>query len=98
MRDRRRCYPYKHAIGPLASKPEARLGAGHTVPEVGSLRICATFEIRDGSQVVARISRKWFTIRDAYGVDVAPGQSDAFIIAIAVCLDRIHHDEEERRG
>jgi uncharacterized protein YxjI len=56
------------------------------------------FEIRDGGQVVARISRKWFTIRDAYGVDVAPGQNDAFIIAIAVCLDRIHHDEEERPG
>jgi uncharacterized protein YxjI len=45
---------------------------------------------------VAWISRKWFTIRDAYGVDVAPGQNDAFIIAIAVCLDRIHHDEERR--
>ena len=56
------------------------------------------FEIRDGGQVVARISRKWFTIRDAYGVDVAPGHNDAFIIAIAVCLDRIHHDEEEGRG
>jgi uncharacterized protein YxjI len=70
---------------------------GGRLEAVGNI-IDKDFEIRDGGQVVARISRKWFTIRDAYGVDVAPGQNDAFIIAIAVCLDRIHHDEEERRG
>ena len=70
---------------------------GGRLEAVGNI-IDKDFEIRDGGQVVARISRKWFTIRDAYGVDVAPGQNDAFIIAIAVCLDRIHHDEEERHG
>ena len=70
---------------------------GGRLEAVGNI-IDKDFEIRGGDQVVARISRKWFTIRDAYGVDVAPGQNDAFIIAIAVCLDRIHHDEEERRG
>jgi uncharacterized protein YxjI len=70
---------------------------GGRLEAVGDI-IDKDFEIRDGDQVVAWISRKWFTIRDAYGVDVAPGQNDAFIIAIAVCLDRIHHDEEERRG
>jgi uncharacterized protein YxjI len=68
---------------------------GGRLEAIGNI-IDKDFEIRDGDQVVARISRKWFTIRDAYGVDVAPGQNDAFIIAIAVCLDRIHHDEEER--
>ena len=70
---------------------------GGRLEAVGNI-IDKDFEIRDGGQVVALISRKWFTIRDAYGVDVAPGQNDAFIIAIAVCLDRIHHDEDERRG
>jgi uncharacterized protein YxjI len=70
---------------------------GGRLEAVGNI-IDKDFEIRDGGQVVAWISRKWFTIRDAYGVEVAPGQNDAFIIAIAVCLDRIHHDEEERRG
>ncbi len=55
------------------------------------------FEIRDGHQVLARISRKWFRIRDTYGVDVAPGENDALMICIAVCLDAIHR-EEERHG
>ena len=48
------------------------------------------FEIRDGHQVVAQISRAWFRLRDTYGVDVAPGENDALVICIAICLDRIH--------
>jgi uncharacterized protein YxjI len=54
-------------------------------------------EIRDGRQVVARVSRAWFRLRDTYGVDVAPGENEALMICIAICLDRIHHDEERRR-
>jgi len=48
------------------------------------------FEIRDGHRVVAQISRAWFKLRDTYGVDVAPGEDDALVICIAICLDRIH--------
>jgi uncharacterized protein YxjI len=55
------------------------------------------FEIRDGATVLAQISRAWFRIRDTFGVDVAPGQDDALMIAIAVVLDRIHQDEEAAR-
>jgi len=49
------------------------------------------FEIRDGDRGVAQISRTWFKLRDTYGVDVAPGEDDALIICIAICLDRVHH-------
>jgi uncharacterized protein YxjI len=71
-------------------------GGGHW-EAVGNI-IDKDFEINDGHRPVARISRKWFRVRDTYGVEVAPGENDALIIAIAVCLDRIHHDEEERHG
>jgi uncharacterized protein YxjI len=72
------------------------------VPGVGELEavgniIDKEFEIRSDGMVLAQISRSWFRIRDTYGVDVAPGQDDALILAIAVCLDRIHHDEEQQR-
>jgi uncharacterized protein YxjI len=48
--------------------------------------------------VVAQISRQWFRLRDTYGVDVAPGADDALVIAVAVCIDRIHEDEKRDRG
>lgn len=56
------------------------------------------FEISNGGRPVAYISRAWFRVRDTYGVDVAPGEDVALVLAVAICLDRIHHDEQERRN
>jgi uncharacterized protein YxjI len=47
--------------------------------------------------VLGRNSRARFRVRDTYGVDVAPGENDALMICIAMCLDRIHADEEAAR-
>ena len=55
------------------------------------------FEITGGGRTLARISRAWFRLRDTYGVDVAPGEDDVLLLAVAVALDRIQHDEDERR-
>lgn len=55
------------------------------------------FEISGRGQAVAYVSRAWFQFRDTYGVDVAPGEDDALVLAVAVCLDRIHHDEQEEQ-
>jgi uncharacterized protein YxjI len=89
---------HRAVLSPLHHRAHIDLhDGGGRLEAVGNI-IDKDFEIRDGHHVVARISRKWFRIRDTYGVDVAPGQNDALIIAIAICLDRIHHDAEERHG
>jgi uncharacterized protein YxjI len=87
----------KALISPLHHRSVIELAGGEELEAVGDI-VDKEFEIRAGGTVLARISRSWFRIRDTYGVDVAPGQDDALFIAIAVCLDRIHHDEEERRS
>jgi uncharacterized protein YxjI len=46
---------------------------------------------RKGDQV-AEISRRWFRVRDSYGVEIAPGQDDALLLAITVCIDQMTHD------
>jgi uncharacterized protein YxjI len=46
---------------------------------------------RDGKRV-AEVSKRWFRIRDTYGIEVAPGQDDALIIAVTVCIDQMTHD------
>jgi len=38
---------------------------------------------------VAEVSKKWFRIRDTYGVEIEPGQNDALILAVAVCIDQM---------
>ena len=87
---------HKAVFSPLHHRANIDLAGGGRLEAVGNI-IDKDFEIRDGGQVIARISRAWFRIRDTYGVDVAPGQDDALIICIAMCLDRIHHEEEGDR-
>ncbi len=36
---------------------------------------------------VARVSRRWFTIGDTYGVETEPGEDDVLILASAVVID-----------
>jgi uncharacterized protein YxjI len=45
------------------------------------------YEVEHDGQTVARISKKWFRVRDTYGVEIAPEQDAALILAITVCVD-----------
>ena len=44
---------------------------------------------------VAGVSKKWFRIRDTYGVEVSPGQDDAIILAVTVVIDQMQKREDE---
>jgi uncharacterized protein YxjI len=50
------------------------------------------YKIEIGGERVAEVSKRWFRIRDTYGIEVAPGQDDALIIAVTVCIDQMTHD------
>jgi uncharacterized protein YxjI len=46
---------------------------------------------RDGEKI-AEVSKRWFRIRDTYGIEIAPGENDALILAATVCIDEMSHD------
>jgi uncharacterized protein YxjI len=50
------------------------------------------YKIERGGNRVAEVSKRWFRIRDTYGIEVGPGQDDALIIAVTVCIDQMTHD------
>ena len=47
------------------------------------------YEIERDGHKVAAISKRWFRIRDTYGIEIEPGQNDALILAAAVCIDEM---------
>ena len=47
---------------------------------------------RDGREV-ASVSKRWFRVRDTYGVDVAAGENDILVLAATVAIDQMTHDE-----
>jgi uncharacterized protein YxjI len=51
------------------------------------------YRIEQGRQRVAEISKKWFRLRDSYGVEIDPGQDDILILAATVAIDMMAHPE-----
>ena len=45
------------------------------------------YEIERDGDTVATVSKKWFRVRESYGVQLAQGQDVPLILAITVCLD-----------
>jgi uncharacterized protein YxjI len=45
-------------------------------------------------KLVASVSKRWFAMRDTYGVDVVDGEDDILILASAVVIDQICHDKD----
>jgi uncharacterized protein YxjI len=45
------------------------------------------YEIERDGDTVAKVSKKWFRVRDTYGVQLAEDQDVALILAITVCVD-----------
>ena len=47
------------------------------------------YEIERDGDKVAEISKRWFRVRDTYGIQIAPGEDDALILATTVCIDEM---------
>lgn len=47
------------------------------------------YHIESGNGKVAEISKRWFRIRDTYGVEIAPGQNDALVLAVTAAMDQM---------
>jgi uncharacterized protein YxjI len=54
------------------------------------------FTIRRGGQTVATVSKRWFSMRDTYAVDVAPGRDALLILASVLALDLAEDQERQQ--
>ena len=78
----------KAMITPLRDRFSIEVAGGAELSAHGNI-VDHEFEIESDGTKVAEVSKKWFRIRDSYGVEVAPGQNDALILAVTVCLDQM---------
>ena len=51
------------------------------------------YRIERDDTTVAEVSKRWFRVRDTYGVEVAPGENDVLILASAAVLDTMAHPD-----
>lgn len=48
-----------------------------------------------GGDEVARVSKRWFSLRDTYGVEVADGEDDVLILASLAVIDLCCHQDKK---
>jgi len=81
----------KALITPLRDRFEIELEAGGELSAKGNI-VDHEYEIERDGEKVAEVSKRWFRIRDTYGIEIAPGENDALILAATVCIDEMSHD------
>ena len=50
------------------------------------------YKIEQDGHKIAEVSKRWFRVRDTYGVEIAPGQNDVLILAVAAAIDAMTSD------
>ena len=80
----------KALITPLRDRWVVKIKGGPDLEVKGNI-LDHEYRIGEGRQKVGEVSKKWFRIRDTYGVAIDPGQNDALILAITVCIDQMAH-------
>jgi uncharacterized protein YxjI len=78
----------KALVSPLRDRFAIELDAGGDLSAKGNV-LDHEYKIERDGHTVAEISKRWFRIRDTYGIEVAPGEDDALILAAAVCIDEM---------
>jgi uncharacterized protein YxjI len=78
----------KALISPLRDRFAIHLENGDELSAKGNI-VDHEYEIEHDGKKVAEISKRWFRVRDTYGIEVAEGENDALILAVAVCIDEM---------
>lgn len=81
----------KALISPIRDRFTVKIKNGPDLEVKGNI-LDHEYTIGEGRDKVAEVSKKWFRIRDSYGVQVDPGQDDIVILAVTVCIDQMAHN------
>lgn len=80
----------KAIISPIRDRFTVKIKDGPDLDVKGNI-LDHEYTIGEGRDKVAEISKKWFRIRDSYGVQIDSEQDDIVILAVTVCIDQMAH-------
>ena len=78
----------KALITPLRERFTIELAQGSELHAKGNI-LDHEYEIERDGQKIAEVSKRWFRVRETYGIEVAPGEDDALILAASACIDEM---------
>ena len=80
----------KALVSPLRDRFSIDVEGGEDLEAHGNV-VDHEYKIERSGDQVAEVSKRWFRVADTYGVEVAPDQDPALILAVTAVLDSTSH-------
>jgi uncharacterized protein YxjI len=84
---------HKALITPLRERWKVDVEDGPDLKVQGNV-VDHEYEIEADDRKVAEVSKRWFRVRDTYGVEVHPDQDPVLILAITIAIDAMAHPKD----
>lgn len=85
----------KALLTPLRDKWNVDVKGGEDLVVQGNI-LDFEYNITAGGKKVAEISKRILRLTDTYAVDIADGQNDIIILAVAIAVDMMAHNENQK--
>jgi uncharacterized protein YxjI len=82
---------HKAVITPLRERFDIDVPGHGNLSAQGNI-VDHEYRIERAGRPVADVSKRWFRVRDTYGVEVAQGEDALLILALTVGIDMLAHD------
>jgi uncharacterized protein YxjI len=86
----------KGLIAPLGDHWKVNVRGGPDLDVQGNI-LDLEYSIMQRRQKIAEVSKKWLSLTDTYGVEVDDGQNDILILAVAIAIDMMSHDDDDKK-
>lgn len=86
----------KGLIAPLGDHWTVNIRNGPDLDVQGNL-LDHEYSINEKRRKIAEVSKKWLSISDTYGVEIDDGQNDILILALAIAMDMMSHDDKRKK-
>lgn len=73
-------------ITPVRDRWTVNIPGGEDISIQGNV-LDHEYKIERGRRQIAEVSKKWFRVRDSYGVEIQPGNDDALILMLVIGVD-----------
>jgi uncharacterized protein YxjI len=86
----------KGLIAPLGDHWTVNVKGGPDLDVQGNI-LDHEYSIMERRKKIAEVSKKWLSLTDTYGVEIDSGQNDILILALAIAIDMMSHDDDHRK-
>ena len=82
----------KALVSPLRERWNVEMEHGEDLKAQGNV-VDHEYAISRGDDEIATVSKRWFRVRDTYGVEIAPGENAALVLAVVAVVDAMAHPD-----